>query len=158
MALACAFAVAGEQAGLASVLVDLDPQGTAAKWAEPCEAATPVVSATHADRLGAVLEAAREAGARLAGIDTAPHVTEAALTAANAADVVLIPCRPSAADLAAIDASIELARTPMRCSTPPRREAPSSTRRARQSPATASRRPRPFCTSASTTSTPTPRA
>ena len=32
------------------------------------------------------------------------------LSAARAADMVLIPCRPSAADLTAIGASIELAR------------------------------------------------
>ena len=31
--LACAMAVAGENAGRATVLVDLDPQGTATKWA-----------------------------------------------------------------------------------------------------------------------------
>lgn len=108
--ISCAIAVAGEQAGLASVLIDLDPQGTATKWAALREADTPVITSTTADRLDAVLGAARTAGARLAVVDTAPHVTEAALTAAKSADVVLIPCRPSAADLAAVGASIEIAR------------------------------------------------
>ena len=108
--LACAVAVAGEAAGRATVLVDLDPQGTATKWAELREAETPVVTATSPEQLTAVLDAARTAGARLVVIDTAPQVSAAALEAARAADMVLIPCRPSAADLTAIGATVDLAR------------------------------------------------
>ena len=108
--LACAVAVAGEAAGRATVLIDLDPQGTASKWAELREAETPVVTATSPERLAAVLGAARTAEAGLVVIDTAPQVSDAALEAARAADMVLIPCRPSAADLTAIGASVELAR------------------------------------------------
>ena len=108
--LACALAVAAERAGLSALLVDLDPQGTATMWGALREAETPVVSAASPERLKAVLGAARHAGARLAVIDTPPHSTEAALTAARACDLVLIPCRPSAADLHAIGASVELAR------------------------------------------------
>ena len=108
--LACALAVAGERAGAASVLVDLDPQGSATKWAELRESDTPVVTATTADRLASVLDAARSADAQLTVIDTAPHVSEAALEAARAADTVLIPCRASAADLTAIGRTIEIAR------------------------------------------------
>ena len=108
--LACAVAVAGEAAGRATVLIDLDPQGTASKWFELREAETPVVTPTSPERLAAVLGAAHTAGAQLVVIDTAPQVSEAALEAARAADMVLIPCRPSAADLTAIGASVELAR------------------------------------------------
>ena len=108
--LACAMAVAGESTGHATVLVDLDPQGTASKWFELREAETPVVTATSPERLAAVLGAAHTAGAQLVVIDTAPQVSEAALEAARAADMILIPCRPSAADLSAIGASVDLAR------------------------------------------------
>ena len=108
--LACAVAAAAEAAGRSTVLVDLDPQGTASKWGELREADTPVITATEPDRLAAVLSAAREAEARFAVIDTAPHVSAAALEAARAAHLVLIPCRPSAADLTAIGASIALSR------------------------------------------------
>ena len=108
--LACAVAVAGEAAGRATVLVDLDPQGTASKWGELREAETPVVTATSPEQLAAVLGAARSAEAEFVVIDTAPQVSDAALEAARAADMVLIPCRPSAADLTAIGASVELAR------------------------------------------------
>ena len=108
--LACAMAAAGELAGLASVLIDLDPQASASKWSDLREAETPVVTSAQAARLAPVLDAARDAGARLAVIDTAPHAADTALQAARAADRVLIPCRASAADLSAIGATVDLAR------------------------------------------------
>ena len=108
--LACGLAVAGEREGLTSALVDLDPQGSASAWASLRVADTPVVISGHADQLPALLTAARDAGADLAIIDTAPHSTDAALAAAGAADLVLIPCRTSVADLIAIGTSIEITR------------------------------------------------
>ena len=109
--LAIALAVTAEQAGLASVLVDLDPQASAAQWSDLRQAKTPVVTCTPAARLTSVLTAARDAGADIAILDTAPHAAEAALAAARASDFVLIPCRPATADLlVAIEASIDLIR------------------------------------------------
>ena len=108
--LACALAVAAQRAGMSTLLVDLDPQGTAVMWGALREAETPVVSAASTDHLGSVLGAARGAGARLAVIDTPPQSAEAALAAARISDLVLIPCRPSAADLHAIGTSVDLAR------------------------------------------------
>ena len=108
--LACATAVAAERAGLATVLVDLDPQASASKWSDLREPEAPVVTSAQAARLGPILEAARGTGAELAVIDTAPHAADAALEAARAAQLVLIPCRSSAADLTAIGATIDLAR------------------------------------------------
>ena len=115
--LACALAVAAEHAGLPAVLVDLDPQGSAAHWSELREPATPVVTAAKPAQLIAVLEAARTAGARLAVIDTAPHAEDAALAAARTADLVLVPCRPAVADVTAIGATIDLARAANRTAT-----------------------------------------
>ena len=108
--LAAALAVTAERAGLASVLVDLDPQASAGRWGDLREAGTPVVTCAPPARLEPVLDAAREAGASVAVLDTAPHGADAALAAARASDFVLIPCRPSTADLAAIGASVDLAR------------------------------------------------
>ena len=108
--LAAALAATAEQAGIASVLVDLDPQASAGRWGDLREADTPVVTCAPAARLGPVLGAARDAGAGFAVLDTAPHDGGAALAAARASDYVLIPCRPSAADLAAIGTSADLAR------------------------------------------------
>ena len=108
--LACGLAVESERAGLATVVVDLDPQASAAKWADLRKASTPVVTSAQPARLTPVLTAAQDAGARVALIDTAPHAADAALMAARAADLVLIPCRPSAADLHAIGGTIDLTR------------------------------------------------
>ena len=106
--LSIALAVSAERSGVPSVLVDLDPQASAGRWSDLREAETPVVACAPPARLPAVLQAARQAGAGLAVLDTAPHAADAALAAARASDFVLIPCRPSAADLAAIGASIDL--------------------------------------------------
>lgn len=108
--ISCAIAVASERAGKETVVVDLDPQASASKWADLRESDTPIVTSAHAPRLAPVLAAAREAGADLALIDTAAQIADAAVQAARAADLVLIPCRPSAADLTAIAASIDIAR------------------------------------------------
>ena len=108
--LAIALAVTAEREGLTSVLVDLDPQASAAQWSDLREAETPVVTCAPAARLTSVLTAAQDAGAGLAVLDTAPHAAEAALAAARSSDFVLIPCRPATADLVAIGASIDLIR------------------------------------------------
>lgn len=108
--LACGLAVESERAGRPTVVIDIDPQASAAKWSDLREADTPVVTSAQASRLAPVLTAARDAGARVALIDTAPHAADAALLAARAADLVLIPCRPSAADLHAIGGTIDLTR------------------------------------------------
>jgi len=108
--LAVALAVAAQQAGCPAVVVDLDPQASAAGWGDLREADEPIVTYAPALRLGAVLEAARAAGAGIAILDTAPHAAGDALAAARAADFVLIPCRPATADLRSIGASVDLLR------------------------------------------------
>ena len=107
--LALNLAVASELAGSPAVLVDVDPQSSAAAWGDSRESEAPVVVSAQAARLGEVLETAREHGAELAIIDTAPHAQTDALNAARAADLVLVPCRPSVLDLRAIGASADVA-------------------------------------------------
>ena len=114
---ACALAVAAEHAGLPAVLIDLDPQGSATKWRELREAPAPVVTPAELAQLTPILEAARTAGARLAVVDTAPHAAVAALAAARAADLVLVPCRPAVADVTAIGTTIDIARAAQRTAT-----------------------------------------
>ena len=105
---AVGLAVAHEIAGGRAVVVDLDPQGSASVWGDLRAAHRPVVVAAHAPRLARVLDAARVGGADLAVIDTAPHASDAALAAARAADLILVPCRASVADLHAIGASLDV--------------------------------------------------
>ena len=104
---ACALAVEAEKAGV-SELVDIDPQRSASHWARLREAATPGVTQTAPDRLVDVLRAALNAGADLAIVDTAPHAADAAHAAAEIGDLAIVPCRASAADLAAIGAAIAI--------------------------------------------------
>ena len=109
-------AVAAELAGHAALIVDLDPQASAAAWADSRDAKAPVVVSAQAARLAEVLTTAREHGATLCLIDTAPHAESPALAAARAAHLVLIPCRASILDLRAVTAShaiAQLASTPV---------------------------------------------
>ncbi len=90
------------------MLVDLDPQGNAAKWGDRRGEMAPDVSAEHPAKLDAVLEAARVEGYGIVMFDTAPHADQTALRAARASDLVLIPCRPATFDLEAIQATLDL--------------------------------------------------
>ena len=90
--------------------MDLDPQGSASVWGDLRRADTPVVTSAHARRLTQVLAAAAAAGTERAVIDTPASTADAALLAARAADLVLIPCHPATADLHAIGATIDVAR------------------------------------------------
>ncbi len=106
--LALHLAVAAEKAGQLAAVVDLDPQASAAGWKDSREAETPVVVSVPSTRLPQALEAARLGGAELAIIDSAPHSGEVALAAAEAADLVLIPCRAGILDLRAIGATARI--------------------------------------------------
>ena len=108
--LALHLAVAAERAGKTSVLIDLDPQASAATWKDLRQEETPIVQPAQPNRLTVILEEASKQGAAFAVIDTSPNSESAALAAARAADLVLIPCRPHLLDLKAISSSIEVAR------------------------------------------------
>lgn len=96
---------------LSVVIIDLDQQTSAKKWHnERTDKESPVVISVHAEQLGEALKAAAEGGAQLCIIDTAPHSSDHALDAATAADLILIPCRPSSWDLKAITTSIKLSK------------------------------------------------
>ena len=103
-------AVAAQAAGLSVAIVDMDPQASAARWSDDRTAEEPEVVSIQPARLTKTLDTARAAGADLVVIDTAPDADGAALTAIRASDLVLIPCRPSAFDLAAIATTRELVR------------------------------------------------
>lgn len=100
--------VAARELGCPVTLIDLDPQASAASWSDSREDTFPAVISAQANRLPRHIAAAKESGARLVLIDTAPHSESAALAAARAADLVLIPCRPAILDLRAIRHTIDL--------------------------------------------------
>ena len=108
--LAVHLAVAAEQAGEKVCLIDIDPQASAGAWYQRREEETPIVVTVLAAELPRVLEAAKEEGITFAILDTAPHSKPQAATATAVSDLVLIPCRPTAFDLAAAASSAELVR------------------------------------------------
>ena len=89
--LAIHLAVEAERTGHTTVLIDLDPQASAGKWNDHREGDTPFVVTSPPSRLPEILGRAKEGGATLAILDTAPHTETAALDAANAAEMALIP-------------------------------------------------------------------
>lgn len=103
-------AVAAARDGKQVVLLDLDPQQSTARWARLREADNPLILPAHAPNLPELLEKAREGGADLVIIDTAPKSENASLTAAKLADLVLIPCQPSSLDLDAIGDTVQIVR------------------------------------------------
>lgn len=103
-------AVAAERQGQSVAVIDLDPQASSAGWKDSRPGDSPYVIPLPHTRLPQALQAAKEGGATLALIDTAPHSEGASLAAAKAADVILIPCRPGILDLRAIGTTAELAK------------------------------------------------
>lgn len=102
-------AVAAEQRGMNTAIFDLDPQASAASWADKRVNPSPTVVAAQAPRLPSLLEQAQSQSADLVIIDSAPNADAASLAAARAADLILIPCRPAAFDLNAIGTTLNLA-------------------------------------------------
>jgi len=108
--LALHIAVAAELAGYSTVLIDMDPQGTAEAWSEWRKEAPPVVIPAKVGTLVRTLEKAGGLGADFAVIDTPPLAEAEARAAAKAADLVLVPCRPNAFDLHSIRTTTDLTR------------------------------------------------
>lgn len=106
--LAIHLAAAAQAAGRVALIVDTDPQATASQWASWRTDAPPEVIDSPPPRLAAKVAAASGQGADFIVIDTPPHADSAARAAVEVADLVLIPCRPSAFDLSAIQTTAKL--------------------------------------------------
>jgi chromosome partitioning protein len=107
--LALHMAIAAMQDGKAVLVIDLDPQRSAERWAAIRDQDDPAIVAGEVTRLGDMLGAAREAGADLVIIDTAPRMESAAVAAAKHGDVILMPSRPTVLDIPATQDTMEMA-------------------------------------------------
>lgn len=101
-------AVAFQRAGKNTVIFDLDPQASASEWHDAREDKLPHVESLQPSRLIKTHEQAKEIGADIVIIDTAPHSEAAALASCRLADLILIPCQPSIMDLRALTKTIDL--------------------------------------------------
>jgi chromosome partitioning protein len=96
--------------GLRVLLLDLDPQASASRWADRRKpgAVDVDVAVDSPARLDAVLLQAEREGYDLVVMDTAPHADQFALRVARLAGLIIIPVRPSILDLDAVDTSLDL--------------------------------------------------
>lgn len=101
-------AVAAQEAGHRVVVIDTDPQRSATVWGDARDAASPIVATAAPSDLPQVLKAARDEGMGIAVIDTAPHAAPEAAAIARASDLVVIPCRPTAFDVAAAGRAVAI--------------------------------------------------
>ena len=97
--LALSLAVAAETAGRRTLIVDLDPQASACKCGDRRAQDAPAIIDAQPSRLANALQRAAREGFEMAVIDTPARVEQAAVEASRAADLVLIPCKPSIYDL-----------------------------------------------------------
>lgn len=103
-------AVTAEEAGLRTVVVDVDPQQASAKWGDlrAVTGRSPSVISAMAARLPQILDSASQLGAELIVIDSAAHAEGILVSTIDAADLVLIPCRPTIIDLQYLAATAQL--------------------------------------------------
>ena len=102
-------AVAAEQAGDGpTVIMDADPQGTLATWWRQRAIKTPQLAPTNAEDLTATIATLAQMGFQQCLIDTPPALTKQNHQLVELADLVLIPTRPSPADLWALGKTLEL--------------------------------------------------
>ncbi len=103
-------AVAAVETGERVVLVDTDIQQSAAVWSAARSEAQPIVATASAAEVNRVMAAARHDAMTLCILDTAPHATPDAARIAQAVDLVVIPCRPTAFDVAAVGSAVDIIR------------------------------------------------
>lgn len=106
--LAVHIAVAAQEAGERVLIVDTDPQRSASVWGEAREKLNPKTISISASGLKRALESAVKNNITLVIIDTAPHAAPAAAQIARLSDLVVIPCRPTAFDLAAVRSAVAI--------------------------------------------------
>ena len=106
--LAISLAVEAARHGLSVLVVDLDPQASACRWSDRRGEESPSVIDAQPSRLPQALAKAAQAGIELAIVDTPARVEQAAAEAAKAADLVLVPCKPSIWDLETLQVTMEL--------------------------------------------------
>ena len=109
--LAIHLAGAATAAGLSALILDADPQATASQWSQWRGGTDPeVIDCASPTLLARKVAQAGELGADLVIIDTPPHADIMAREACKIADLILIPCRPQAFDLSAVETTAELAK------------------------------------------------
>jgi chromosome partitioning protein len=99
--LCISLAIAAQQAGHSVCILEMDRQATISDWAEQRQRETPEVAQIDATQLDDVMSRLRESAYDFVLIDTPGVDSPGTLSAIRAADLCVIPCRPTPADLRA---------------------------------------------------------
>jgi chromosome partitioning protein len=110
--LAAHLAVEAERAGDSPAwLIDTDQQATLSQWHDRREQETPQRAEMPFARLADGLADIAKRGAAYCFIDTAPTISNQTGAIINLADLILIPVRPSPADLWSVSETVELVKS-----------------------------------------------
>ncbi len=104
-------AVAALQDGKNVIVIDVDPQQSAAKWSNIREIDSPKIIAAITPDLPKVLADAAKRGVELAIIDTSPRADRDCIDICRRADFVVVPVRPSVMDIPAVEETMQLIET-----------------------------------------------
>ncbi len=107
--LAECLAVAATQNGLASAVLDLDPQGTVYAWSKRREDENPPVLSVTAANYRDQWQDLKKAGAEFVIIDTPARLQDTVLNAADIADLIIVPAKATIKDIERVEDSIKLA-------------------------------------------------
>jgi chromosome partitioning protein len=103
-------AVEAARAGAGEIaLIDTDPQGSLAHWWNARRAPTPHFVKAGLPDLERALAGLKQAGIKIAVVDTPPAITQSISRVVAHADLVLVPTRPSPHDLRAVGATVDIA-------------------------------------------------
>jgi chromosome partitioning protein len=104
-------AVAAQQEGRKTAIIDIDPQASASSvWGSARGDKAPPVASVIAAELRDALEAARADGYQAIFIDTPPHTAPAIEVVAQNIDLAIVPVQPSILDVAATQDTLGLLR------------------------------------------------
>ena len=107
--LAAHLAVEAERAGSGPVaLIDTDPQGSLSAWWNIREVETPTFAQITLSKLPEQIAQLAASKIKLVFIDTPPALSEPIRVVAKAADLILVPVRPSPHDLRAVAGTVDL--------------------------------------------------
>ena len=89
-------------------IIDTDKQGTLSLWHDRREVDTPLRADVPFHRLVSALDSISARGAAYCFIDTAPTISDQSEALLRLADLVLVPVRPSPADLWAVSETVDI--------------------------------------------------
>lgn len=101
-------AIEAVKRGYKVILIDMDPQKTLEMWWQKREEENPYLIDTTADELVNVVEKLKAQAFDLCIVDTPGDASQNAIAGIKAADLVLIPSKPTAPDLSAIGRTISM--------------------------------------------------